>query len=412
MIKFLPSIYPDEAVYSYLSRIYARSGYIWNSGFAQEIFERHTANIDCSFLNVFAPHFKRLIDEKIDFKRLLLDHTLFKYYVRFLPLERRISITAKALQNDTPIGRYLPIPLQTNTSSLRYCPLCIKADREKYGEAYIHITHSIPYITVCPIHASRLFDVEFIAHKINNTAFVPLEHCITNMDIINIAEDNINVCLARYIAEVFGAPLNLEDEVIIGNFLSNKLEDKYISPRGEQRYISHIWNDLQVFYSGLENLYTTQNRLATVYKCNSYNPYDILIISLFQKIKPCDLSSFNGTSEPKHIVLDNKVRSLHESGLSMNRIALMLGINHEVVRQILLGTYDEPKHACSSYKCTKWDWDSIDQRCCEEFPRRILEITTITKATVAEAFNLKDKSLRNLPRLNAMIQNYKVANRN
>jgi len=32
MIKFLPEIYPDEAVYSYLSRCYAYSGYMWNQG--------------------------------------------------------------------------------------------------------------------------------------------------------------------------------------------------------------------------------------------------------------------------------------------------------------------------------------------------------------------------------------------
>ena len=408
MIKFLPNIYPDEAVYSYLSRCYARSGYIWNSGFTKEIFERHTANIDCSFLNVFAPRFKRLIDEKIGLKRLLLNHTLFKYYSRFLPLERRLSIIEKALHNNVSIGKFLPIPQQTNTSSLRYCPLCVKDDREKYGEAYIHITHSIPYMTACPIHASRLFDVEFITHKINNTAFVPLEHSITNMDITKIGDDNINVNMARFAVEVFKAPLNLEDEIIIGNFLSNKLEDQYISPRGEQRHISQIWNDFRTFYTGLENFYTTQNRLASVYKCNSYNPYDILLIALFQKIEPSDLSSFNGSSEPKHIVLDNKVRSLYKSGLSMNRISIILGINHEVVRQIILGTYDEPKHACSTYKCAKWDWESIDQRCCEEFPQRILGITSITKATVAEAFNLRDKSLRNLPRLNAMIQNYKT----
>ena len=411
MIKFLPSIYPDEAVYSYLSRCYARSGYIWNTGFTKEIFERHTANIDCSFLNVLSPCFKILIGKKIGIRRLLMDHTLFKYYVRFLPLERRISITEKALQNDSPIGKLLPIPPHTNTSSLRYCPRCIKEDREKYGEAYIHTTHFIPYITVCPIHEIKLFNIEFIAQKINNTSFVPLEHSITNMDIINRGKNNINTTLAKFVVEVFKAPLNLEDDIIIGNFLSNKLEDKYISPRGEQRHISQIWNDMQIFYAGLENFRTTQNRLASVYKNNSYNQYDILLISLFEAIKPIDLSSFNGSSEPRHLLFDSKVRNLYKSGLSMHRISQILNTNHEVIRQIIIGTYDIPKHACSSYKCTKWDWDSIDQFCCDEFSNIIPKITPVTKASVAEAFNLKDKSLRNLPRLNAMIQSYKATSK-
>ena len=97
MIKFLPEIYPDEAVYSYLSRCYARSGYIWNKGFAKEIFERPTANIDCSLLNVLTPEFKEIIENKIGLKELILNHTLFKYYARFLPLEKRKQVLEKAL---------------------------------------------------------------------------------------------------------------------------------------------------------------------------------------------------------------------------------------------------------------------------------------------------------------------------
>ena len=149
----------------------------------------------------------------------------------------------------------------------------------------------------------------------------------------------------------------------------------------------------------------------SVYKNNSYNQYDILLISLFEAIKPIDLSSFNGSSEPRHLLFDSKVRNLYKSGLSMHRISQILNTNHEVIRQIIIGTYDTPKHACSSYKCTKWDWDSIDQFCCDEFSNIIPKITPVTKASVAEAFNLKDKSLRNLPRLNAMIQSYKATSK-
>ena len=65
MIKFLPEIYPDEAIYSYLSRCFARSGFIWNSGFAKEVFGKALVNIDYSFPRAFAPEFRQLIEDKI-----------------------------------------------------------------------------------------------------------------------------------------------------------------------------------------------------------------------------------------------------------------------------------------------------------------------------------------------------------
>ena len=93
----------------------------------------------------------------------------------------------------------------------------------------------------------------------------------------------------------------------------------------------------------------------------------------------------------------------------MHKISNELKMDHEVVRQILLGTYDKPNKACSPYKCQRWDWEAIEEKCCREFRKKIkkLEGKKITKETVSKLFGLKDKSLRNLPRLNSLIQEYK-----
>ena len=130
---------------------------------------------------------------------------------------------------------------------------------------------------------------------------------------------------------------------------------------------------------------------------------------MFQDITPHDLATYNGSSKPKYIAFDNKVKELYSSGESMNKISKIMNVNHEVIRQILLGTYDKPRGLCSPYRCTRWNWDKIDKDCCDEFYDKIkdVDIKSISKAVVAELFNLKDKSLRNLPRLNATIQSYK-----
>ena len=46
---------------------------------AKEIFDKSPATIDCCFLNVFTKEFKTLIEDKIGFKNLYLNHTLLKY---------------------------------------------------------------------------------------------------------------------------------------------------------------------------------------------------------------------------------------------------------------------------------------------------------------------------------------------
>ncbi len=410
MIKFLPEIYPDEAAYSFLARCYAYSRYIWNRGFLRETLERPTANIDCTFLNIFTSEFKKLIDSKIGFERFVLDHTLFKYYARFLPLTKRKSVFKMAVDNKTFLTQHLPIPLNTNNDCLRYCPECVKEDRLKYGEAYIHIAHTIPEISICSKHACKLTRVEFITNKINNTALIPLEHSITDMETRVCDKQNIELRVAQYITEVFNEPLNLKDELIIGNFLSNKLSEQYISPRGEQRYVGIMLEDIKVFYKGLISFDITKNRLSYIYRNLTLNPYDILLVSMFQNIPPHTLCSCKCSSKPKHIIFDNKVREMHRNGLTMHKISQMLNVNHEVIRQILIGTYDKPKHACSTYKSKKWDWESIDNECCKAFYSKVatLDKKSVSRNTVAELFGLKDKRLRNLPKLNTLINEYKA----
>ena len=58
MIKNLIEIYPNESFYSYLSRLFARSGYIWNLGFSREVFKNPNEYINYNFVNVLNDSFK------------------------------------------------------------------------------------------------------------------------------------------------------------------------------------------------------------------------------------------------------------------------------------------------------------------------------------------------------------------
>lgn len=84
-----------------------------------------------------------------------------------------------------------------------------------------------------------------------------------------------------------------------------------------------------------------------------------------------------------------------------------MGVDHEVIRQIILGTYDKVCIRKQYYTCQKWDWATIDDKCCKGFGDYILSGCTVSRRTAAEYFGLKDKSLRNLPKLKKMISDYK-----
>ena len=409
MIKFLPEIYPDEAFYSYLSRCFVRSGYIWNRGIANEIFDNPTCAIDKCFLNVFTPEFKKLLDEKIGLKNLILNHTLFKYYARFLPLEKRKFAFQSAMNNEPFQNRNLPIPQQSSISCLRYCPMCVEEDRLKYNEAYIHLVHTIPDIHTCTKHACNLVDMDLVKEKSYRTTFVPLEFVVKKKKPAFTNQESIDFRITKYITEVFNQPLDLTTELIIGNYLSNKLDDKYISPRGEQRNLEPLFEDIKAFYFKAQNFKLSKKTLGLIYRGLYYNPYEILLVSMFQNISPWTLCSYAGSSKPRHLRFDQTVRKLYQNGQTMHKIANTLHVNHEVVRQVLMGTYDKPHRPCSTYKCQRWDWEKIDNDCCRDFYTKVSTIDRkkVSKPTVAKLFGLKDKTLRNLPKLSALIKEFK-----
>ena len=99
MIKRIPNIYPHESVCSWLGRMYAQSGFIFHRYFTKEIFLFQFERIDFNFINLFNKDFKKLIKETIGFEELLLNHTLFKYYSRFIDFKNPSALARHNIKN-------------------------------------------------------------------------------------------------------------------------------------------------------------------------------------------------------------------------------------------------------------------------------------------------------------------------
>ena len=153
----------------------------------------------------------------------------------------------------------------------------------------------------------------------------------------------------------------------------------------------------------------TKSRLATIYRNEYINVFDVYLIAMFEQISVEALCSFKKIMPTRSEVFDSKVRAMFKNGKSQADISLALKVNHEVVRQVLLGTYDKEKNNKPRFRCTKWNWEEIDNNSCKALQslKHTLPVKAMNKAKIAEALNLKDKSMRNLPKLKKMIRQIK-----
>lgn len=89
----------------------------------------------------------------------LFNHTYFHWVKPFLPKERLLRAIEEIMENagDSNIAGLLGKGQDRFISEdLRYCPVCMKNDNQKYGEVYLHRTHQLAFVTCCPYHGSKL----------------------------------------------------------------------------------------------------------------------------------------------------------------------------------------------------------------------------------------------------------------
>ena len=164
MITYFPTIHPDELLYSLLSRYYTKSGYMAYTFAAEELFTSKTVRPEIEFVNSYTPEAIQAITRNISMKTVIEKHTMFPYYGRFLPIERRQKAFQGLISMTGNYRNLLPIPKNKNgrVRCLRYCPICSANDRKQYGETYWHRIHQIIGIHVCPIHHCYLVDSDVL----------------------------------------------------------------------------------------------------------------------------------------------------------------------------------------------------------------------------------------------------------
>ena len=92
MIRYLPQIYEEELLFSFLSRLYAHSPYTTSSTFKKSILRRETEAVDYTFYNCFNEETAELLDKKFGIENLIKKHTLVPFYSAFYSREAKNEI--------------------------------------------------------------------------------------------------------------------------------------------------------------------------------------------------------------------------------------------------------------------------------------------------------------------------------
>lgn len=367
MIAFMPTPYEDELLYSVFARYLYKSGYIAYRFAAEDLYSNPTTRPDVEFINNLTKDAYTAITKSSTIQDVILKHTMFPYYARFLELKKRQE--SFYLLVNTQSGYRTKLSVSRNKSdkprNLRYCPICAEYDRKKYGETYWHRKHQMIGINICPIHFCELKESEFVIRgKASPSLISAEEHVPFNSNAIFYCND-IDIQIAKYVNAVFQSDIDMTSDVLIGDFLHHKMiGTKYLSVRGEQKNVSLLHNDYMETYNKSHSSYLTEVwRLQKVFTNNYHLTYDICLVSMFLHISVEELTAMELPDKPAEQMFDEKVQCFRKQGMTYPQIALLLKAPLETVKSSgknKSNKHSKQKDTYSKPRAKRLDWIKLD----------------------------------------------------
>ena len=271
MIVYMPTIYPDELVYSWFCRYYVHSGCFSHKMALQELYCKKSDYLSKEFIGNLNKEAMEQIDKIYSLDRLVLDHTMYPQYARFIPLTEKKEALYRLGRDSCDVHHLFPVlPRNDGERYLRFCPLCVKDDRKTYGEAYWHRKHQIRNMGICTRHKCRLMESSVLAKSEQCFTFSPAENYIGN-DEAAVESDPLVVQFASYLDSVFDALIDFENDVPISAVLYDGMSrTKYLKSSGRSRYTKMLAGDMNEFYrsmgiSNVASLHQIQRALLRDY---------------------------------------------------------------------------------------------------------------------------------------------------
>lgn len=167
MIKLLPFFtdpYPDELIYSAISRFHFYSGNINFVETLEELFLSRTVVPSIEFGSHFSTLVKNL-GSNYSVESLLAQNTTYPYFAPFITNERQNNVLEDVRSNGQGMHGRLGISggKISRKQGLYYCSECANNDINIYSEPYVHREHQLQGIDYCPHHESilKMYPVDY-----------------------------------------------------------------------------------------------------------------------------------------------------------------------------------------------------------------------------------------------------------
>ncbi|MCM1561724.1 MAG: TnsD family transposase, partial [Butyrivibrio sp.] len=186
-MKFFPTPYPDECLYSIFCRYFVRSGSTSNKRTVFELFGE--AQSLASF--VYLPRRLELVEEwvgkgsLITRERLADGNSCYGYFSVAFPEAMLQGMEKKITKggSDRSLERQMIQKCRRShwPEYLRYCPECTKEDIERFGETYWHRLPQLPGVEYCPVHGTAIQNSS-VHLKETTMRFLPASHALRRLD--------------------------------------------------------------------------------------------------------------------------------------------------------------------------------------------------------------------------------------
>lgn len=420
MLGFMPELFPDELVFSWFSRYHMQSGALSYRQTAAELFIDKRARADIEFINILNVKAYECITAYVPFERLIMEHTMFPYYIAFCPSPRKAAATEAILKMDIKTYMNLvPIPKNPTGRYLKYCPLCVITDRKNYYETFWHRTHQLPLLPCCPIHHCDLIETNIRLTSVSSPFFCTAEEYVPYAPPDpGFSIDPIGVQLSDYMSMILSFcsthPLGGSDaETKTSDFLSSALRTPYISSRGAKRNVTRFSNDFRLYYRTVDlSGFGTTDQIQKVFNGYRYNSSEICALAMFMGITPQELVVRNAPTRDLHS-FDENIKELRIQGKSYPEIAAMTGISSDYCKKIVARPSGKKKQRVVriTAKRSTIPWSELDKQYYPIIQALIEEMHDIKKGRpqrvtpgrIERIVGLQECALRNMPKCSALI---------
>ena len=423
MICFFPVAYPDELLYSQLSRYYVKSGYLAYTYAAEDLFQSKTVRPSMEFITPLTASAVEMVAKNMPMDTVIQGHTMFPYYGHFLHKERRQKAFQTLISMQRDYYNLLPLPKRKTDAEryLRYCSLCAEQDRETYGETYWHRVHQMVGMNVCAVHGCYLLDSPVMTHSKAPPMLKTAEESIPLFETTRIPHNDMEFRVAKYMEEVFQMEVDLDSDVSVGRFLHSRMANTpYCSVRGEQRNMRLLHADFTKYYRLLSGNWLTERwQLDKILTDDRTNFYEVCLLALFLNIPAGELVNRTLPEKNAQDIFDEEIHRLHKQGLNYMEISKRLSASYHIVKSIGEGRYRTYyKQTKTPIKCgaKAKDWAQIDDATLPLVRDALRHLhgdgnsrpRKISVPTIEKMLNLPEQRIkRYLPKCKAEIEQHK-----